>query len=146
MPRTIKRYGSRKLYDSRSSRYVSLEEIAGWIRSGEDVRVLDNRSGDDVTTQVLAQAIADAGKKGRAVPPKELLHELIRSGEAAFAEGAHRLQEGVERVVQAGVDRIGPVRRLREETASLRERLEELEASLAEFADDAADTKKKQRG
>jgi len=133
MPRLVKRYGSRKLYDTEGSRYVALEEIAGWIRAGEDVRVLDNRTSDDVTVQVLGQIIVEAGKKGRAPPSKDLLHELIRSGEEALSHGAQRLQEGVERVVQAGVDRLGPVRRMREETARLRARLEELEASLLDL-------------
>ena len=47
MIRLIKRYGSRKLYDTEESRYVSLEELAAWIRSGQQIRVIDNKSSDD---------------------------------------------------------------------------------------------------
>ena len=136
MSRLVKRYGSRKLYDTEGSQYVALDEIARWIRDGQDVRVLDNRTSEDVTVQVLGQIIVEAGKKGGAVPQKELLHELIRSGEVALTQGAQRLQDGVERVVRAGVDRLGPVRRMREETTRLRARLEELEASLSEIESD----------
>ena len=130
MIRLIKRYGSRKLYDTEESRYASLEEIAGWIRAGQQVQVVDNKTGEDVTVQTLGQIIAEEGKRGRSVPPSELLHELIAAGGEALSSGVERLGEGAGRLLQAGVDRLGPVRRMREETELLRSRLEELEASL----------------
>lgn len=130
MIRLIKRYGSRKLYDTEESRYASLEEIAGWIREGQQVQVMDNATGEDVTVQTLGQIIAEEGKRGRSVPPSELLHELIAAGGEALSSGVERLGEGAGRLLQAGVDRLGPVRRMREETEMLRRRLEELEASL----------------
>ena len=130
MIRLIKRYGSRKLYDTEESRYASLEEIAGWIRDGQQVQVVDNKSGEDVTVQTLGQIIAEEGKRGRSVPPSELLHELIAAGGEALTSGVERIGEGAGRLLQAGVDRLGPVRRMREETEVLRRRLEELEASL----------------
>ena len=64
MPRLIKRYGSRKLYDTEDSRYVSLEELAGWIRDGQQLQVIDNKSGDDATAAVLTQIISEEGRKG----------------------------------------------------------------------------------
>ena len=130
MIRLIKRYGSRKLYDTEESRYASLEEIAVWIRDGQQVQVVDNKSGEDVTVQTLGQIIAEEGKRGRSVPPSELLHELIQLGGDALTSGVERLGEGAVGLLQAGVDRLGPVRRMREETEVLRQRLEELEASL----------------
>ena len=59
MIRLIKRYGggSRKLYDSEESRYVSLEEIANWIREGQELRIEDSKTGEDVTAPTLAQVI-----------------------------------------------------------------------------------------
>ncbi|MDH5283066.1 MAG: polyhydroxyalkanoate synthesis regulator DNA-binding domain-containing protein, partial [Gemmatimonadota bacterium] len=53
MIRQIKRYGggSRKLYDTEESRYVSLDEIAAWIRSGQELRIQDSATGDDGTAQ-----------------------------------------------------------------------------------------------
>ncbi len=131
MIRLIKRYGSRKLYDTEESRYVSLEELAGWIRGGQQIRVIDNKTNDDVTALTLTQIISEEGRRGTAVLPNELLHELIRIGEEAVTSGVEQLQTRMDRLVQASMDRIGPVRRAREEMARLRERLEELEASLA---------------
>jgi len=131
MIRLIKRYGSRKLYDTEESRYVSLDELAAWIRGGQQIRVIDNKTSDDVTSQTLTQIISEEGRKGTALLPNELLHELIRIGEEAVSSGVEHLQVGMDRLVQASIDRIGPVRRAREEMGRLRQRLEELESSLA---------------
>ncbi|HLX11094.1 MAG TPA: polyhydroxyalkanoate synthesis regulator DNA-binding domain-containing protein [Thermoanaerobaculia bacterium] len=131
MIRLIKRYESRKLYDTEESRYVSLEEIAGWVRQGQEVRVLDNATAGDVTSQTLTQIILDEGRRGTSSLPSELLHELVRLGERAVHNGVEQVQHGVDRLVQASIDRLGPVRRAREEMSGLRSRLEQLEESLA---------------
>jgi len=133
MIRLIKRYESRKLYDTEESRYVSLEEIASWVREGQEVRVLDNATGSDVTSQTLTQIILDEGRRGTSFLPSELLHDLVRLGERAMSNGLEQVQSGVDRLVQASIDRLGPVRRAREEMSSLRARLEQLETSLAEL-------------
>ena len=130
MIRLIKRYESRKLYDTEESRYVSLEDIASWVRTGQEVKVVDNGTSEDVTAQTLTQVILDEGKKGTSLLPSELLHELVRVGERAVSSGVEQLQHGVDRVLKASMDRLGPVRRAREEMSSLRERMEELESSL----------------
>jgi polyhydroxyalkanoate synthesis repressor PhaR len=78
MIRLIKRYESRKLYDTEESRYVSLEEIAGWVRQGQEVKVVDNATGSDVTSQTLTQIILDEGRRGTSFLPSELLHDLVR--------------------------------------------------------------------
>ena len=140
MIRLIKRYGSRKLYDTEESRYVSLDELAGWIRSGQQIRVIDNKTADDVTSQTLTQIISEEGRKGTALLPNDLLHELIRIGEQAVSTGVEQLQTGMDRLVQASIDRIGPVRRAREEMARLRARLEDLESSLAAIDTERQDT------
>ena len=133
MIRLIKRYESRKLYDTEESRYVSLDEIAGWVRQGQEVRVVDNATGSDVTSQTLTQIILDEGRRGTSFLPSELLHDLVRVGERAMHNGFEQVQQGMDRLVQASIDRLAPVRRVREEMSSLRSRLEELEASLAEL-------------
>jgi polyhydroxyalkanoate synthesis repressor PhaR len=145
MIRLIKRYGSRKLYDTEESRYVSLEELAGWIRHGQQIRVIDNKTQDDVTAQTLTQIISEEGRRGTSLLPNELLHELIRLGEQAVSSGVEQIQTRMDRLVQASIERIGPVRRAREEMGQLRERLEELESSLAEIdlAQGQEPTKKK---
>ena len=130
MIRLIKRYESRKLYDTEESRYVSLEDIASWVRTGQEVKVVDNGTSEDVTAQTLTQVILDEGKKGTSLLPSELLHELVRVGERAVSSGVEQLQHGVDRVLKASMDRLGPVRRAREEMSQLRERMEELESSL----------------
>ena len=138
MIRLIKRYESRKLYDTEESRYVSLDEIANWIRQGQEVKVLDNATNNDVTSQTLTQIILDEGRKGTSFLPSELLHDLVRVGERAVSNGMEQVQQGVDKLI----DRLGPVRRVREEMSSLRARLEQLEQSLAELeSSDVMDTK-----
>lgn len=147
MIRLIKRYESRKLYDTEESRYVSLEEIAAWVRQGQEVKVVDNATSADVTPQTLTQIILDEGRKGTSFLPSELLHDLVRLGEKAVASGMETVQHGVDRLVQASIDRLGPLKRAREEMRALKSRLEQLEASLSELeaapaAAPAGDTEK----
>ncbi len=130
MIRIIKRYESRKLYDTEESRYVSLEDIAKWVRGGQEVKVIDNSTSADVSAQILTQIILDEGKRGTSFLPTELLHELVRTGEKAVSTGVERVQGKVDRLVQASIDRLGPVRRAREEMSHLRGRLAELEKTL----------------
>ena len=63
--RVIKRYANRKLYDTQHSCYVTLEQIAQMIRDGEDVRIIDNNSKEDLTSVTLAQIIFEEEKKRR---------------------------------------------------------------------------------
>lgn len=135
MVRLIKRYDSRKLYDTEESRYVSLEEISEWVRKGQEVQVLDNTTSADVTAQTLTQIILEEGRNGASLP-SELLHELVRLGEKAMSTSVERVQQGVDRLVRKSIDRFAPVRRAREEVAELRGRLEELEASLSNLESD----------
>ena len=131
MIRLIKRYGSRKLYDTEESRYVSLEELGAWVRQGQEVRVIDNDTSEDVTAQTLTQVILEDGKRGSSFLPSELLHELIRQGGEIVSSGVKQINQRVDRLLQAGVERVAPIREVREETQVLRERLEQLEATLA---------------
>ena len=68
-PRTIRRYGNRKLYDPAARRYVTLQQLAGLVARGEDVRVLDQRDGADLTNLTLAQALLESVRQGRAGSP-----------------------------------------------------------------------------
>ncbi|MEM6455794.1 MAG: polyhydroxyalkanoate synthesis regulator DNA-binding domain-containing protein [Acidobacteriota bacterium] len=131
MIRVIKRYESRKLYDTEESRYISLEDIAKWVRTGQDVRVIDNATSEDVTPQVLTQIILDEGKRGTSFLPTELLHELVRVGEKALVSGVEQVQGKVDRFVKRSIDRFAPVRQAREEMALLRDRLGQLESTLS---------------
>ncbi|MEK7703318.1 MAG: polyhydroxyalkanoate synthesis regulator DNA-binding domain-containing protein [Myxococcota bacterium] len=80
-PKTVKRYANRKLYDTERSCYVTLDDIAGMIKTGEEVRVIDNKSGEDLTSVTLAQIIFEAEKK-KSFMPLGLLRDLVQgSGE-----------------------------------------------------------------
>jgi polyhydroxyalkanoate synthesis repressor PhaR len=131
--RVIKRYGSRKLYDTEESRYVSLEEIGDWVRGGQQVEVVDNQTGDDVTAQTLTQVILEEGKRGVSPVSSAFLHDLIRRGEKVVQTGVQSFQDNVDRLLQASVDRVPPLRHVRDETEELRRRLELLEHQVADL-------------
>jgi polyhydroxyalkanoate synthesis repressor PhaR len=73
----IKKYGNRRLYDTAASRYVNLDEIAGFIREGKDVRVVDAKTGKDLTRVTLTQIITEDAKDKPTGLPLELLRQLI---------------------------------------------------------------------
>jgi len=75
----IKRYASRRLYNTESSDYVTLEDIAGFIRAGREVRIVDLKTGDDLTRQYLLQIIAEHESRGENVLPLDVLTDLVRS-------------------------------------------------------------------
>ena len=78
-PLLIKRYASRRLYNTETSDYVTLDDIATFIREGREVQIVDLKSGDDLTRQYLLQIIADHESKGENVLPVTVLTDLVRS-------------------------------------------------------------------
>ena len=83
-PKVIKRYTNRKLYDTVESRYVTLDEIAHMIKGGAEVKIIDNRTKEDLTSVTLAQIIFEEEKK-RSQMPLGVLREIIRHGGEAVA-------------------------------------------------------------
>ena len=75
----IKRYASRRLYNAETSDYVTLDDIAGFIREGRDVEIIDLKSGEDLTRQYLLQIIAEHESRGENVLPVNVLNDLVRS-------------------------------------------------------------------
>ncbi len=75
----IKRYASRRLYNTETSDYVTLENIAGFIRDGREVQIVDLKTGDDLTRQYLLQIIAEHESRGESVLPIDVLNDLVRS-------------------------------------------------------------------
>ena len=75
--RIIKRYANRKLYDTQHSRYVTLDQISEMIRAGDDVKIVDNKSKEDLTSVTLAQIIFEEEKKRNRMP-LTVLREIIR--------------------------------------------------------------------
>src|SRR6202034_2145305 len=76
--RLIKKYANRRLYDSTESRHVTLEDIRKMIVSGAKVKVVDDKSGEDLTRAVLLQVIAEQDQYGTPVLSTELLEAIIR--------------------------------------------------------------------
>ncbi len=78
-PLLIKRYASRRLYNTETSDYVTLEDIAKFIRAGREVQIVDLKTGDDLTRQYLLQIIAEHESRGESVLGVDLLTDLVRS-------------------------------------------------------------------
>jgi len=126
--RVVKRYGNRKLYDARAGRYVTLDDLARMVASGDEVRVVDQDTGADLTTVTLAQVVLDGIKERTASIPGQVLARLIRYGSAARGGGtdwtpqqvAARARGEAERIV-AGL--LGRSRLTLEEGLALRQEI-----------------------
>lgn len=96
--RVIKRYANRKLYDTKESRYVTLEQISELIRQGDDVKVVDNATKEDLTSVTLAQIIFEEEKRQRSFLPLSALRKVIQSGGESLHEIVNQIQESAGRV------------------------------------------------
>ena len=146
--RVIKRYANRKLYDTRDSRYVTLDRIAELVRNGEEVKVLDNKSQKDMTKVTLAQIIYEEQKSGNATAwSGQSLRGFIQQGReklvTSLKEGpvgklVGRAEELGQGVYSAADDRVrgvlesaaAHVKQLQGEVLRLQARIEELESKL----------------
>lgn len=120
--KVIKRYANRKLYDTERSSYVTLEDLSLMIKAGDEIQVIDNKSGEDLTAVTLAQIIFESEKK-RSVMPLGLLRSLVRDGGGALSEfyrdqvdkvqaKAHDIRERAEKIkteLEVRVDRASRV-------------------------------------
>ncbi|MBB2189893.1 polyhydroxyalkanoate synthesis repressor PhaR [Gluconacetobacter azotocaptans] len=77
-PIVIKKYANRRLYDTESSIYITLDTLADMVRRGKEFVIFDARTGDDITRSVLTQIIMEEETKGRAMLPATFLRQLIR--------------------------------------------------------------------
>ncbi len=100
-PKVIKRYTNRKLYDTEESRYVTLEEIAQMIKGGAEVKIVDNRTKEDLTSVTLAQIIFEEEKKTSKMS-LDTLRNLIRHG----GEVAQRFVEGTQAELRGRVEAV----------------------------------------
>jgi polyhydroxyalkanoate synthesis repressor PhaR len=108
--RVIRRYGNRRLYDARLSRCVTMEEIAGFVRAGEDVRVVDADTGADLTNRTLVQLILEEHNRGHLeLLPTALLRAILSARRETYASwleqylsaGAEWLDRALKQVVPA---------------------------------------------
>ena len=74
---TIKKYANRRLYDTESSAYITLDRLAEMVREGREFEVVDAKSGEDITRQVLTQIIVDEEARGSTMLPVNFLKQLI---------------------------------------------------------------------
>lgn len=96
MPRTIKKYANRRLYDTTASRHVTLDGLRQLVAAGEDIRVIDDTSGNDITRCVLLQVITEMEQGGHPLLPAALLRQLIRChGQPGQDELAGHLERSI---------------------------------------------------
>jgi polyhydroxyalkanoate synthesis repressor PhaR len=77
-PRPIRRYGNRKLYDPGTRRYVTLEDLARLVAGGHELQVIEQKTGEDLTSLTLAQVLLEGVKQGASRIPRQVLTRLIR--------------------------------------------------------------------
>ena len=126
----IKRYTNRKLYDTERSCYVTLDEIAEMVREGEEVSIIDNRSGEDLTTVTLAQIVYEAEKKDRRMLPLQSLRLIIQSPADFLARISRPVQEFRE----------GTQQRVERMKKRAEEQQEELLTPVREFVENIQNT------
>ena len=83
--RVIKRYANRKLYDMSASCYITRDEIATLVEAGEDVKIIDNRTREDITSRTLTQILFDKEKTGKKTLPLATLRGMFQTGGDFFA-------------------------------------------------------------
>jgi polyhydroxyalkanoate synthesis repressor PhaR len=104
--RVVKRYANRKLYDTQRSRYVTLEQIADMIRGGEDVKIVDNNSKEDLTAITLTQIIFEEEKK-QSFLPLSALRNIIQSGAQNITQFTSQAGEKVRGIFKRERDENG---------------------------------------
>ena len=151
----IKKYANRKLYDTQTSRYVTLEGISELVRQGREIQVLERDTGRDLTPLILSQIVASEEKRGPengTAPIQERGQALISyvrrtlSGPAALVSGEverrrSELEDLVELVVEQTLTRLSiPTRK---DVEQLDRRLERLERELASLRGGSRDAVKR---
>jgi len=150
--RLIKKYPNRKFYDMEGKRYVALEDISSLVRAGEEIQVVDSKSGQDITTLVLSQILREQERRGSFLP-QALLTALVRRGSGGLKQARKSfeaswkalqvleddVQEKLDALVERGEISQAEAQELREEllararhsqTAMQERILKEIEASL----------------
>ena len=130
MPRIIRRYENRKLYDTEQKCYVSLADLASLIREGQEIQVVESPSGEDVTARTLTNIIVEAERDGEEPLSSGFLHDVIRWGGKVVTVTVDQVEQQFDRLVRASLERLKPVREAREEMHALVERIAHLEARI----------------
>jgi polyhydroxyalkanoate synthesis repressor PhaR len=143
--RTIKRYSNRKLYDTEDKRYITLEQIAVLVRENKDIKVVDNQTGEDLTTVTLSQILLEQEKRKETSLPKTFFTNLIQRSatsvmdftkknvltwfDSSFAS-EQEVEANVDKMVQSGEVSQDEAKKLKDEiksrTASFKKKVDEL--------------------
>lgn len=148
-PVVIKKYPNRRLYDTSSSTYVNLEDLAKMVRNGTDVKVVDANTGEDLTRVTLTQIIVEDAKDQPSGLPLELLKQLIVASDHVgkefimwYLKSAFDTYQKMQGALQTGIAGVaspvdtlrnflrGPEKPQSNEAEELRRRITELEARL----------------
>ncbi|MCS6886241.1 MAG: polyhydroxyalkanoate synthesis regulator DNA-binding domain-containing protein [Acidobacteriota bacterium] len=98
MPRLIKRYANRKLYDPTERRYVTLEGLAELVAKGEEVKIIDKKTGEDITGVVLSKVLTEQVADGKGAPASLLANLIQRRSDAVMGYVKQSLAAGVKTV------------------------------------------------
>lgn len=129
----IKRYANRKLYDTTTSSYVSLEKIHDLIRHGIDVEIVDSQTGEDITSITLAQVVVEVEKSRRNLLPLDAIKDLLQRGSESvldFLEQSRRA--GLGALSMADDARERAYRRMVEQGEMAEDEAREFMSSLGE--------------
>lgn len=133
-PLLIKRYASRRLYNTETSDYVTLDDVARVIRDGRAVKIVDLKTGDDVTRQYLLQIIAEHESRGDHVLPVDVLTDLVRSYTSqAQSIVPHFLASSFEMLRESQAQMMQNFRSIPNPVASAMDNLTELQRKQQEF-------------
>ncbi len=105
---SIKKYENRRLYDATNSRYVNLEDVAGLVQRGYDVRVNDVVSGEDITRVILTQIIAEGAKTPDSSFPLDILRQMVIASGRASQESALRYTKAMLDLYQSTYRAMAP--------------------------------------
>ncbi|MDJ0804404.1 MAG: polyhydroxyalkanoate synthesis regulator DNA-binding domain-containing protein [Desulfobacterales bacterium] len=86
----IKKYANRKMYDTHDKRYVTMEELSELIKQGEEVMIIDNRTGEDISTAIISQLIGRDNKEKDKTVSSQLLMQLLRKGGGTLTDYAKK--------------------------------------------------------
>jgi polyhydroxyalkanoate synthesis repressor PhaR len=134
-PRVIKRYANRKLYDMSESCYITHDEIAQLVRDGEEVRIIDNRTKEDLTTLTLTQILFKEEKEQRKTLPLQTLRGLLQTS-GDFIQ--RHITQPVTSLREEAEDAMTKVRNALKARADLEEHAAEAIAAAAEADEEAA--------
>jgi polyhydroxyalkanoate synthesis repressor PhaR len=135
----IRKYGNRRLYNTSDSRYINLDDLAALVRNGNDVQVVDAKTGEDLTRVTLTQVIVEDARNPGAGLPLDVLRQLIMASHQIAREGMTWFQPAFDALRGAASSPYSPVQMMRnlvggsEAGDSASEELQDLKRRIAEL-------------